>query len=207
MRCGTSPDPTTTSYVSPWTGHRCGGSRSCCRTTWTPCGTRWRPRTSTRRRPMMVTIFDRTIGDQLARFLPRCDVTSPADLAAPSLAGPCIQPGLLAVTRAGDLPRGIRTAGAVLDEVPVTVRARRRASATVRPPASARCASRRDPLTGSRSRCREGRRLATPVPDLSLDAPNATQPACSRDLEMPTTPRPSGQSVECQIHCKNCQLS
>jgi hypothetical protein len=157
--------------------------------------------------PMMVTIFDRTIGDQLARFLPQCDVTSPADLAAPSLAGPCIQPGLLAVTRAGDLPRGIRTAGAVLDEVPVTVRARRRASATVRPPASARCASRRDPLTGSRSRCREGRRLATPVPDLSLDAPNATQPACSRDLEMPTTPRPSGQSVECQIHCKNCQLS
>ena len=75
--------------------------------------------------PMMVTIFDRTIGDQLARFLPHCDVTSPADLAAPSLAGPCIQPGLLAVTRAGDLPRGIRTAGAVLDEVPVTVRARR----------------------------------------------------------------------------------
>lgn len=75
--------------------------------------------------PMMVTIFDRTIGDQLARFLPQCDVTSPADLAAPSLAGPCIQPGLLAVTRAGDLPRGIRTAGAVLDEVPVTVRARR----------------------------------------------------------------------------------
>jgi hypothetical protein len=75
--------------------------------------------------PMMVTIFDRTIGDQLARFLPQCDVTSPADLAAPSLAGPCIQPGLLAVTRAGDLPRGIRTAGAVLDEVPVPVRARR----------------------------------------------------------------------------------
>ena len=35
--------------------------------------------------PMMVTIFDRTIGDQLVRFLPECDVTSPADLAANQL--------------------------------------------------------------------------------------------------------------------------
>lgn len=75
--------------------------------------------------PMVVTIFDRTIGDQLARFLPQCDVTSPADLAAPSLAGPCVQPDLLAVTRAGGRPRGIRTVGTVLDEVPVTIRPRR----------------------------------------------------------------------------------
>ncbi|MFZ2173073.1 MAG: NAD(P)-binding protein [Rhodococcus sp. (in: high G+C Gram-positive bacteria)] len=74
--------------------------------------------------PMIVTIFDRTIGDQLARFLPHCDITSPADLAAPSLAGPCVESGLLAVTRAGERPRGIRNAGSVLDEVPVTIRAR-----------------------------------------------------------------------------------
>ncbi|HEY5858189.1 MAG TPA: NAD(P)-binding protein [Aldersonia sp.] len=76
--------------------------------------------------PMVVTIFDRAIGDQLARFLPHCVVTSPADLAAPSLAGPCVQPGLLALTPAGDRPRGVRSVGAVLDEVPVEIRTRPR---------------------------------------------------------------------------------
>ncbi|WP_416062537.1 potassium channel family protein [Rhodococcus indonesiensis] len=70
--------------------------------------------------PMVATIFDRTIGDQLARFLPQCDVTSPADLAAASLAGPCVAPDLLAVTSTRE-PRGIRVAGDVLDEVPVAV--------------------------------------------------------------------------------------
>jgi voltage-gated potassium channel Kch len=70
--------------------------------------------------PMVATIFDRTIGDQLARFLPQCDVTSPADLAVASLAGPCVAPGLLAVTSTRE-PRGIRVAGDVLDEVPVAV--------------------------------------------------------------------------------------
>ncbi|MDX5310543.1 MAG: NAD-binding protein [Rhodococcus sp. (in: high G+C Gram-positive bacteria)] len=70
--------------------------------------------------PMVATIFDRTIGDQLARFLPQCDVTSPADLAVASLAGPCVAPDLLAVTSTGG-PRGIRAAGDVLDEVPVAV--------------------------------------------------------------------------------------
>ncbi|OLL21486.1 MULTISPECIES: potassium channel family protein [unclassified Rhodococcus (in: high G+C Gram-positive bacteria)] len=70
--------------------------------------------------PMVATIFDRTIGDQLARFLPQCDVTSPADLAAASLAGPCVAPDLLAVTSTRE-PRGIRAAGDVLDEVPVAV--------------------------------------------------------------------------------------
>ncbi|WP_054373316.1 potassium channel family protein [Rhodococcus rhodochrous] len=70
--------------------------------------------------PMVATIFDRTIGDQLARFLPQCDVTSPADLAAASLAGPCVAPDLLAVTSTRE-PRGIGVAGDVLDEVPVAV--------------------------------------------------------------------------------------
>ena len=74
--------------------------------------------------PMMVTIFDRTIGDQLARFLPHA-MSPHLRSGRPVAGGSRIQPGLLAVTRAGDLPRGIRTAGAVLDEVPVTVRARR----------------------------------------------------------------------------------
>lgn len=40
--------------------------------------------------PMVVTVFDRTIANQLIRMIPHCQVTSPADLATPSLAGPCI---------------------------------------------------------------------------------------------------------------------
>lgn len=75
--------------------------------------------------PMVVTIFDRTIGDQLARFLPLCDVTSPADLAVASLVGPCLEPGLLAVTWAGTQARGIRSVGPVLDEVPISIRRNR----------------------------------------------------------------------------------
>ncbi|HEY5857986.1 MAG TPA: hypothetical protein VIW24_29145 [Aldersonia sp.] len=76
--------------------------------------------------PMVVTIFDRAIGDQLERFLPQCEVTSPADLAAPSLAGPCVASGLLAVTRSGDRTRGVRSVGGVLDEVSVEIRTRPR---------------------------------------------------------------------------------
>ncbi|NUS54474.1 MAG: NAD-binding protein [Streptomycetaceae bacterium] len=44
-----------------------------------------------------VTVFDRTVADELRRLLPQCDVTSPADLAAPALAGPCIDPANAAV--------------------------------------------------------------------------------------------------------------
>lgn len=71
--------------------------------------------------PMVATIFDRAIGDQLAGFLPQCDVTSPADLAVASLAGPCVAPDLLAVTSTGPEPRGVRKVGDVLDEVPIVV--------------------------------------------------------------------------------------
>lgn len=47
--------------------------------------------------PITVTVFDRTVSDELTRLLPQCDVTSPADLAAPTLAGPCIDSGYVAV--------------------------------------------------------------------------------------------------------------
>lgn len=47
--------------------------------------------------PITVTVFDRTVSDELTRLLPQCDVTSPADLAAPALAGPCIDPANAAV--------------------------------------------------------------------------------------------------------------
>nr|WP_271208996.1 NAD(P)-binding protein [Rhodococcus wratislaviensis]GLK33429.1 hypothetical protein GCM10017611_02710 [Rhodococcus wratislaviensis] len=44
--------------------------------------------------PQVVTIFDRTVANHLSALLPQCDVTSPADLAAPSLAGPCLDEDL-----------------------------------------------------------------------------------------------------------------
>jgi Trk K+ transport system NAD-binding subunit len=45
---------------------------------------------------LIVTIFDRTISAQLRTFLPQALVISPADLAVPSLAGPCLDTELLA---------------------------------------------------------------------------------------------------------------
>jgi hypothetical protein len=38
---------------------------------------------------IVATIFDRTVAQQLNMMLPQCITTSPAELAAPSLAGPC----------------------------------------------------------------------------------------------------------------------
>ncbi len=46
---------------------------------------------------VVVTIFDRTLGRHLAEVLPRCTVTSPADVAAPSVAAACLEGGGLAV--------------------------------------------------------------------------------------------------------------
>ncbi len=47
--------------------------------------------------PIVVTIFDRTLGRHLAEVLPRCTVTSPADVAAPAIAAACVRPEALAV--------------------------------------------------------------------------------------------------------------
>ncbi len=46
---------------------------------------------------LVVTVFDRTVADQLERTVPNCRVTSPADVAAPVLLAACLQPGLLAL--------------------------------------------------------------------------------------------------------------
>ncbi|MGB7818148.1 MAG: NAD-binding protein [Ornithinibacter sp.] len=47
--------------------------------------------------PMVVTVFDRTIGRQLASVVPNCIVTSPADIAAPAVVAACIHPAALAI--------------------------------------------------------------------------------------------------------------
>jgi TrkA-N domain len=49
----------------------------------------------------VVTIFDRTIADHVARLLPQAVVTSPAAIAAPTLAGACLGPDVIAVRRKG----------------------------------------------------------------------------------------------------------
>lgn len=46
---------------------------------------------------IIVTIFDRTVAQELLRLLPQCHVTSPADLAAPTLAGPCLASDIAAL--------------------------------------------------------------------------------------------------------------
>jgi len=64
--------------------------------------------------PLLVTIFDPGIARQIAEQVPNCRVTSVADIVAPSLAGPCISPDLLAVLRDGERTVGL---DAALDEV------------------------------------------------------------------------------------------
>ena len=49
--------------------------------------------------PLLVTVFDPGMAAQLADTVPNCRVTSLADIVAPTLAGPCIDPDLLAVRR------------------------------------------------------------------------------------------------------------
>lgn len=54
--------------------------------------------------PMVVSVFDRTIGTQLASVVPNCTVTSPADVAAPCVVAACLRPDALAVL-GGAAPR------------------------------------------------------------------------------------------------------
>ena len=49
--------------------------------------------------PLLVTIFDPGIAEQIEGTIPNCTVTSLADIVAPTLAGPCLDPDLVAVRR------------------------------------------------------------------------------------------------------------
>jgi hypothetical protein len=48
---------------------------------------------------LVVTIFDRTVAEQLVRVVPNCRVTSPADVVAPTFLAACVESDLLALTR------------------------------------------------------------------------------------------------------------
>jgi voltage-gated potassium channel Kch len=58
---------------------------------------------------LLVTVFDRTVGEQLRSLLPQATVTSIADLAAPSLAGPCLDSGWLAAKAIGNGVQVVRS--------------------------------------------------------------------------------------------------
>ena len=73
--------------------------------------------------PMLVTIFEPTMAAQVDRELEHCEVTSMADIVAPSLAGPCLGDDLIAVRE--EPPVGIVESG---EEVPIEVPDRRRVS-------------------------------------------------------------------------------
>jgi Trk K+ transport system NAD-binding subunit len=75
--------------------------------------------------PMLVTIFDPTMAGQVDRDLENCEVTSMADIVAPSLAGPCLGDDLIAVREDRDPPLGVVESG---EEVPIEVPDRRRLS-------------------------------------------------------------------------------
>ncbi|MGW0703532.1 NAD-binding protein [Streptomyces sp. NPDC002867] len=60
---------------------------------------------------LVVTVFDRTVAEQLVRVVPNCEVTSPADVASPVLLAACLQPELLALNRTPSGHAGAHWAG------------------------------------------------------------------------------------------------
>lgn len=52
--------------------------------------------------PLIVTIFDPAMARQVSDTIPHCTVTSVADIVAPSLAAPCLDPDLVSIRRDGD---------------------------------------------------------------------------------------------------------
>jgi hypothetical protein len=52
--------------------------------------------------PIVATVFDRDMAAQLGDAVPKLEVTSLADVVAPSLAGPCVDPEITALRRDGD---------------------------------------------------------------------------------------------------------
>ena len=78
--------------------------------------------------PLVVTIFDPAMARQVRETIPDCAVTSVADIVAPTLAGPCLDPDLVAVRRSDD---GFVGLDSRLQEVPLPAMRARRARALV----------------------------------------------------------------------------
>jgi voltage-gated potassium channel Kch len=71
--------------------------------------------------PMLLTIFDQTMADYMAREIEHASVTSLADIVAPSLAGPCIDERFTAVDIESDPPTGLVEDGDDVREEPIEV--------------------------------------------------------------------------------------
>ena len=69
--------------------------------------------------PLLLTIFDPGIAEQVAREVPHTHVTSLADIVAPSLAGPCIEQRYVAVTIEDDQPVGLVEQDGGVSEEPI----------------------------------------------------------------------------------------
>ena len=69
--------------------------------------------------PLLLTIFDQTMAEQVTGEVPNTSVTSLADIVAPSLAGPCIDERATAVSVEGDDPVLLVDEDGELSEEPV----------------------------------------------------------------------------------------
>jgi Trk K+ transport system NAD-binding subunit len=77
---------------------------------------------------IVVTIFDPAMARQVAETIPNCQVTSVADIVAPTLAGPCLDPDIVAVRRSGERLVGLNAA---LEEVALPATRARRARSLI----------------------------------------------------------------------------
>jgi Trk K+ transport system NAD-binding subunit len=77
---------------------------------------------------LVVTIFDPSMAHQVEEMIPNCQVTSVADIVAPTLAGPCLDGDLVALHRTGDRFVGL---DAELNEVELPATRARRARSLV----------------------------------------------------------------------------
>ena len=66
--------------------------------------------------PLLVTLFDPTASAQLREADPNVEITSMAEIVAPSLAGPCAGKDIVAVREGKDGPVALRTDGESVDE-------------------------------------------------------------------------------------------
>jgi len=82
--------------------------------------------------PLLLTIYDATMADEVVRKWPNTQVTSLADIVAPSLAGPCIDSGFTGVDLDDDRPVGLVESDGGVREQPLPSHKPQRVRALVR---------------------------------------------------------------------------
>ena len=82
--------------------------------------------------PLLLTIFDETMIEQVGEVIPNTRMTSLADIVAPSLAGPCIDERFTSVTFEDGTPRGLIEGDDEVTEVPIDSPRPRRVEALAR---------------------------------------------------------------------------